>query len=186
MLAAPGRPWPVAHQGHGLICYAYASAHQPGPAYDWCSNVSAFACIAVPNPASVALHESCGFTLSGVHHNAGYKHGAWHDVGWWHCSCKNPSPAPSRPEHGLRSGSRRARRRRDRAAGRMRPRMDTGLVAHICRQRREHELMESTRRLDGAAADLSRDLHIDGSGHAAPRGRVRLLQRSPARGVRGR
>ena len=45
--------------------------------------VRAFAGIALPNPASVGLHERLGFVPVGVYHAVGYKHGAWHDVGWW-------------------------------------------------------------------------------------------------------
>ncbi|WP_437378725.1 arsinothricin resistance N-acetyltransferase ArsN1 family B [Inquilinus limosus] len=44
---------------------------------------SAFAGIALPNPASVALHEAVGFVPLGVYRAVGFKHGAWHDVGWW-------------------------------------------------------------------------------------------------------
>ena len=36
--------------------------------------------IALPNPASVRLHESFGYTPVGVHRNLGYKHGQWIDV----------------------------------------------------------------------------------------------------------
>jgi len=43
----------------------------------------AFAGIALPNDASVALHESVGFEPIGVYHKVGFKLGAWHDVGWW-------------------------------------------------------------------------------------------------------
>jgi L-amino acid N-acyltransferase YncA len=43
----------------------------------------AFAGIALPNEASVALHESVGFTSAGVWHAAGFKFGRWHDVGFW-------------------------------------------------------------------------------------------------------
>jgi phosphinothricin acetyltransferase len=43
----------------------------------------AFAGIALPNAASVALHEALGFTSAGVWHAAGYKFGSWHDVGFW-------------------------------------------------------------------------------------------------------
>lgn len=45
--------------------------------------VNAYAGIALPNPASVALHERVGFTPIGVYRGAGYKLGAWRDVGWW-------------------------------------------------------------------------------------------------------
>jgi phosphinothricin acetyltransferase len=39
--------------------------------------------VALPNPASVALHEKLGFTPVGVYRNVGWKLGAWRDVGWW-------------------------------------------------------------------------------------------------------
>ena len=42
-----------------------------------------FAGIALPNPASVGLHEALGFTPAGVFRGVGYKLGAWRDVGWW-------------------------------------------------------------------------------------------------------
>ena len=44
---------------------------------------NAFAGIALPNPGSVGLHESVGFTPIGVYDRVGYKLGAWRDVGWW-------------------------------------------------------------------------------------------------------
>ena len=44
---------------------------------------AAFAGIAQPNPASVGLHEACGFTPVGVYREVGWKMGAWRDVGWW-------------------------------------------------------------------------------------------------------
>jgi len=43
----------------------------------------AMAGIALPNEASVRLHEGAGFTLVGVYRAVGWKFGAWHDVGWW-------------------------------------------------------------------------------------------------------
>jgi phosphinothricin acetyltransferase len=43
----------------------------------------AFAGITLPNPASVALHESVGFTPIGVFRRVGWKFGSWWDVGWW-------------------------------------------------------------------------------------------------------
>lgn len=39
--------------------------------------------IALPNAASVALHESLGFTPCGVFSEVGYKLGRWIDVGYW-------------------------------------------------------------------------------------------------------
>jgi phosphinothricin acetyltransferase len=46
---------------------------------------SAIAVIALPNEPSVRLHERHGFTRVGHLIEAGYKHGAWHDVGFWQC-----------------------------------------------------------------------------------------------------
>jgi len=43
----------------------------------------AFAGIALPNIASVALHQAVGFLPIGVYKNVGFKLNAWHDVGWW-------------------------------------------------------------------------------------------------------
>ena len=42
-----------------------------------------FAGVTLPNPASVALHESVGFTSIGVFRGVGWKFGSWWDVGWW-------------------------------------------------------------------------------------------------------
>jgi phosphinothricin acetyltransferase len=44
---------------------------------------AAFAGIALPNAASVGLHEAMGFTPVGIYHEVGFKFGRWHDVGWW-------------------------------------------------------------------------------------------------------
>lgn len=43
----------------------------------------AFGVIALPNPASVALHEKCGFSLAGQLREAGRKFDRWVDVGYW-------------------------------------------------------------------------------------------------------
>lgn len=45
--------------------------------------VSAFAGITLPNDRSVRLHEAAGFVPVGVFRSVGFKHGRWHDVGWW-------------------------------------------------------------------------------------------------------
>ena len=39
--------------------------------------------VTLPNPASVALHEACGFRPVGIYRRIGFKAGAWRDVGWW-------------------------------------------------------------------------------------------------------
>ena len=56
----------------------------------------AFAGIALPNAASVALHESVGFAHLGTYRDVGYKLGAWHDVGWWQRSLQ-PESTPHEP-----------------------------------------------------------------------------------------
>ena len=53
--------------------------------------------IALPNPASVALHEAVGFQPIGVYRNIGYKLGAWHDVGWWQLALRPREILPQRP-----------------------------------------------------------------------------------------
>lgn len=58
--------------------------------------VNAYAGIALPNAASVALHERVGFTPIGVYRNVGYKLGAWHDVGWWERALRPHDAAPPR------------------------------------------------------------------------------------------
>jgi phosphinothricin acetyltransferase len=64
--------------------------------------VNAYAGITLPNPASVGLHQSMGFTPVGVYTGVGFKHGRWHDVGWWQRPlCDAPQeprePAPWSP-----------------------------------------------------------------------------------------
>jgi phosphinothricin acetyltransferase len=44
---------------------------------------SAIAGITLPNDPSVAFHEACGFVAVGTVRDAGYKLGAWHDLGFW-------------------------------------------------------------------------------------------------------
>ena len=44
---------------------------------------AAFAGIALPNPASIALHEAMGFTPVGIYREVGWKMDGWRDVGWW-------------------------------------------------------------------------------------------------------
>jgi phosphinothricin acetyltransferase len=58
---------------------------------------SAHAGITQPNPASVALHESFGFAPVGVYRAVGFKHGAWHDVGWWQLALRAAVDAPAEP-----------------------------------------------------------------------------------------
>ena len=59
--------------------------------------VSAFAGIALPNPASVALHERVGFTQVGSFPIAGFKLGRWIDVSLWRCSVTETPISPDPP-----------------------------------------------------------------------------------------
>ncbi len=43
----------------------------------------AYAGIALPNVASIALHKAVGFESIGVFKEVGFKNGNWHDVSWW-------------------------------------------------------------------------------------------------------
>jgi L-amino acid N-acyltransferase YncA len=58
---------------------------------------TAYAGIALPNAASIGLHESLGFVPVGVFRGAGYKLGAWHDVGWWQRPLHPLDPDPALP-----------------------------------------------------------------------------------------
>jgi phosphinothricin acetyltransferase len=54
----------------------------------------AHAGIALPNPGSVALHESLGFESVGGYRSVGFKLGAWPDVGWWQLALGAPVELP--------------------------------------------------------------------------------------------
>jgi phosphinothricin acetyltransferase len=64
----------------------------------------AFAGIALPNPASVALHEAVGFEPLGVYRNVGFKFGRWHDVGWWQKELQRPDRPEAPAAFGARKG----------------------------------------------------------------------------------
>ncbi|MGA8705484.1 MAG: N-acetyltransferase family protein [Steroidobacteraceae bacterium] len=53
----------------------------------------AFACIALPNPASVAMHRKLGFAHVGDFRSVGRKFGRWHDVAWLQLELR-PEPPP--------------------------------------------------------------------------------------------
>ena len=55
---------------------------------------AACAGITLPNPASVALHQAVGFRPVGVYRRIGFKHGAWHDVGWWQVELGSADDGP--------------------------------------------------------------------------------------------
>ena len=58
---------------------------------------NAYAGIALPNPASVAFHQSMGFEEVGVYARVGFKLGRWHDVGWWALRLADGSSQPAEP-----------------------------------------------------------------------------------------
>ena len=77
-------------QGIGRLLYGALIDEVTGLGYR-----ALFAGIALPNPASVRLHEAMGFEPIGVFPAVGYKLGAWRDVGWWRRELAElPSPPP--------------------------------------------------------------------------------------------
>ena len=79
-------------QGLGTALYQQLLAEVRDLGY-----VSTYAGIALPNPASVRLHERVGFMPVGVFRSVGYKHGRWHDVGWWQLRLTDPPTDPADP-----------------------------------------------------------------------------------------
>jgi phosphinothricin acetyltransferase len=105
--------WLVAEQGGKIAGYAYGSPHRSRAAYASSCDVAvyvdpefarqgigralyaallpkladryhaAFAGIALPNAASIGLHEAMGFAPVGIYREVGRKLGDWRDVGWW-------------------------------------------------------------------------------------------------------
>jgi L-amino acid N-acyltransferase YncA len=59
--------------------------------------VAAIGAIALPNPASVALHEKFGFTYAGIYRGVGHKFGEWMDVGLWQKELAPRTDAPAEP-----------------------------------------------------------------------------------------
>jgi L-amino acid N-acyltransferase YncA len=58
---------------------------------------SAFAGIALPNAASIGLHEAMGFEPLGTYQEVGHKLGDWRDVGWWRLGLSDLAGPPSEP-----------------------------------------------------------------------------------------
>jgi L-amino acid N-acyltransferase YncA len=59
--------------------------------------INAVAVIALPNPASVRLHDQFGFEPVGVFPGVGYKFGVWRDVLWMRRQLQPPPDEPVSP-----------------------------------------------------------------------------------------
>ena len=59
--------------------------------------IHAIGSLALPNDASISLHEAVGFRRTGVYREVGYKHGRWIDVGLWQCELNEPGVPPVEP-----------------------------------------------------------------------------------------
>jgi len=86
-------------QGHGRRLYAALFSRLRALGY-----INAFAGVTLPNPGSVGLHEAMGFEPVGVYPAVGYKHGAWHDVGWWSLRLQEPDAPPTEPRSARHHG----------------------------------------------------------------------------------
>ncbi|MCX6146944.1 MAG: GNAT family N-acetyltransferase [Candidatus Kapabacteria bacterium] len=60
--------------------------------------INAYAGIALPNDASIALHKSLGFEIIGIYHKTGYKFGKWIDVSWWEKKIQDLPNEPQNPK----------------------------------------------------------------------------------------
>jgi L-amino acid N-acyltransferase YncA len=106
--ASPHRPRGAYRWTAEVSVYVDPSAHASGvgsrlyahlvPTLRAQGYVTLLAGISPPNPPSERLHTRFGFQRCGTYHRAGYKHGAWHDVGYWelHLSPPDLAPAPIR------------------------------------------------------------------------------------------
>jgi phosphinothricin acetyltransferase len=68
------------HRGRGVGASLYHALLRALTDRGFCN---AYAGIALPNEASIALHRSVGFQPVGVFERAGWKFNRWHDVSWW-------------------------------------------------------------------------------------------------------
>jgi phosphinothricin acetyltransferase len=81
-------------QRQGLGGALYRSLLRILRAQEFCN---VYAGIALPNAASVALHESVGFVPLGIYRGVGFKLGRWHDAGWWSCRLRELPAQPPMP-----------------------------------------------------------------------------------------
>ena len=83
-----------AHRGRRVAQHLYNALFDKLQARGYCN---AYAGIALPNEASIALHRSVGFTPIGVFKSAGRKFGAWHDIAWFGRVLRNEPLSQQRP-----------------------------------------------------------------------------------------
>lgn len=83
-----------ATQGQGAGRLLYSALIETLSAQDF---TQAIAVLALPNEASIALHEAMGFRRAGVYREVGWKNGQWHDVGMWQRELSEPASPPSEP-----------------------------------------------------------------------------------------
>lgn len=82
------------HQGHGIGSLLYSRLFELLKQQNF---LQALAGIALPNQASVKLHEKMGFKHLVTYKNIGFKMGQWHDVGWWQYTLNSPNIKPDEP-----------------------------------------------------------------------------------------
>ena len=69
-----------AQRGRGVGSLLYRALLERLKANDF---HAVFAGIALPNDASIGLHQSVGFQAVGVYREVGFKFGSWIDTSWW-------------------------------------------------------------------------------------------------------
>lgn len=84
----------ASHHGRGVGKRLYRALFEELRARGF---VNAFAGVALPNEASVALHTSVGFVPVGTYRHVGFKHGRWHDTAWFQLTLQEPPAAPAPP-----------------------------------------------------------------------------------------
>ena len=80
------------YQRRGIARALYASLIAILRQQGYCNAIGV---IALPNDASVRVHEAIGFWKIGVFKNMGCKLGKWHDTGWWQLELR---PMPVQPQ----------------------------------------------------------------------------------------
>ena len=78
----------------GIASALYASLLSMLKAQGFCT---ALAGMALPHPASAALHQFLGFEAFALYKNVGFKFEKWHDVQWWRLSLQEDSYCPQLP-----------------------------------------------------------------------------------------